>query len=765
MKISKLRMFVLSSLLVCVPAFIGCAGDGADGVDGADGEQGPQGPAGPAGPAGEQGPEGEQGPAGPAGGQGDQGPAGPAGEQGPEGPAGENGLDAGDIVHVQASSVNALFVNINSVTIDGAPVVELTITDDLGRGVVGMPYDVSAIRFVMARLVEGTPNEWVQLAYESSGGTLEDHGNGSYTYTFATDVTAVEGVEYDETATHRLAVQISARRNSDNAFIRSLPRVNKVHTFVPDGSEVTVTRDIVANESCNECHGDLAIHGSRFEMEYCVTCHNPSLVADDGTTGDMGPMTHKIHAAHALGFEYSLGGHDYAHVTYPQGVNNCLKCHNGADEETPDGDNWNTNPNIAACGACHVNVDFTNHAGGNRDNSSCANCHPADSVKGYHVTENVTPNNPDLPEGLSHITYEVLSATVDGSNNLTIEFNVYRDGERLDLTSLPADMAYNRAGFLLTYSTGEADDWNNDGRTAAQPISVTIKSIFDEGNLSDDEIKATATIPSDSAFPVDATMRTVVLQGYFYQIVDGENKGRHADMADAVVEGDTPRRQIVETNKCLSCHEIFEGHGGNRVNNITMCATCHNPNLSSGGRTQDVTVPEDTNNLRDMIHGIHGSAIRVSDYEFTRWVTHLSPPRNTVYNWSNVTYPNGTGNCMACHAEGTYKLPLEGDLLPTTVITTTVETTSAGYTAEVVGLARESVPNDADWVVSPMASSCYYCHDSYDAMLHMEQNGGRINIARADYDAEIDAKGGRLESCGVCHGEGKSADVATVHGL
>jgi hypothetical protein len=63
------------------------------------------------------------------------------------------------------------------------------------------------------------------------------------------------------------------------------------------------------------------------------------------------------------------------------------------------------------------------------------------------------------------------------------------------------------------------------------------------------------------------------------------------------VTGDRVRRVAVEsgyTNSnnpitgtpigCLECHEIFEGHGGNRVSNAQVCVMCHNPNLSTSGR-------------------------------------------------------------------------------------------------------------------------------------------------------------------------------------
>ena len=54
----------------------------------------------------------------------------------------------------------------------------------------------------------------------------------------------------------------------------------------------------------------------------------------------------------------------------------------------------------------------------------------------------------------------------------------------------------------------------------------------------------------------------------------------------AVESGYTNNNQLTGTpTGCLECHEIFEGHGGNRVSNAQVCVMCHNPNLSSSGRT------------------------------------------------------------------------------------------------------------------------------------------------------------------------------------
>ena len=104
-------------------------------------------------------------------------------------------------------------------------------------------------------------------------------------------------------------------------------------------------------------------------------------------------------------------------------------------------------------------------------------------------------------------------------------------------------------------------------------------------------------------------MRTVALQGYFTQLgaptdnVGGTgNVARHAISVLKTVTGDTARRTIVDADKCASCHEWFEGHGGNRVYETQVCVMCHNTGLATSGRgiADSVLDTYNTNTASDM---------------------------------------------------------------------------------------------------------------------------------------------------------------------
>jgi len=767
------------------------------------------------------------------------GPEGPQGEPGPAGPAGPAGPPGASVVDLGAASADTIAKldvqsEVTAVTITSPPVVEFTVTTANGTPVTGIGalWEESDrfVRFTISKLVPGAngdPSTWVTYTRDTTndgstppdydtGSSLVDHGDGTYTFTFNTDVATVSGVSYEPSLTHRVAGQIGS------GDIPLEPQ-NLFMDFVPTGSAVTVTRNIAVMNSCNECHDGLVFHGRRFVVEYCVTCHNPDLAQGEG---DMAFMTHKIHAAQK--FNVLDDGIDYSEVTYPQDLANCRKCHSGDDATTPDGDNWKNVPSMMACASCHQ-ISFvdpppaglTLHSGGAAaDNSGCATCHPASGglagIEDSHLTLNPTPNNPNLPAGVPAMAFNVSGVTVDGGGFPTVTFTITADGSALDMNNLPDgfvdgdDAAFRWPGFLMAWAEPQGGiaapaDYNNLGQNGAQPVSVSLGDLVDAGAVacSGGECVADFAV-TGNGFPAGAMMRAIGLQGYFQFDSDGDeaqDTSLHTLSAVMTVAGDEIRREVIDNNKCGNCHEWFEGHGGNRVVGLNLdsaadaqpsiCALCHVPSLSTSGRSIDpadaadrdgdpmtddpsdatlalgtsdtATWPEDTNNFKEMIHGIHASAARTNDYEFVRG-------RNDgiYYNWAEVTFPaqEGTRNCLVCHTEGTYDLPLADNLLPTTVRTTGSDDGLDGDDFAAVDAARDGLPNDTDWVNTPVSSTCYYCHDSEASVAHMRQNGGVISIADAgtmDFTQRQEVM--TVESCAVCHAAGSVAGISVVHQL
>ena len=65
-------------------------------------------------------------------------------------------------------------------------------------------------------------------------------------------------------------------------------------------------------------------------------------------------------------------------------------------------------------------------------------------------------------------------------------------------------------------------------------------------------------------------------------------------------------------------------------------------------------------------------------------------------------------------------------------------------------------------VNSPIAAVCFACHDTSSAMSHFELSGGSIYKVRGSTDTKETALS-TVETCLICHGEGKIADIKEVH--
>ena len=173
---------------------------------------------------------------------------------------------------------------------------------------------------------------------------------------------------YEPTLTHRVAGQIGS------SSVPLEPQ-NLVYDFVPAGGAVTTTRNIAVMESCNECHDDLVFHGRRFEVEYCVQCHNPDLAEGEG---DMAFMIHRIHAAGdfaVLDDAHLLRGGDL-----PAGPRELPQVpQRRRTRRRPTATTGRAVPNIAACYGCHDELADTTAAAAPPEptNNDCAICHSA----------------------------------------------------------------------------------------------------------------------------------------------------------------------------------------------------------------------------------------------------------------------------------------------------------------------------------------------------------------------------------------------------
>ena len=704
--------------------------------------------------------------------------AGCSGDDGIAGVAGVPGVGT-------SSTATSIGFAVDSITIASPPVVDFTLTNEDGVRYTGLV--AGQIRFTFAKLVPGTngnPSYWqsyinrtetpvvgpgtqtTMQATSESNGTLVNNLDGTYRYTFATDVTNVTsplGVSYEPGLTHRLGVQIGGG---------DTPVANATYDWRPsDGATAGLTgRDIVQTASCNECHGKLALHGGgRIETKLCVTCHNPGTTdANSTNTVDFKVMIHKIHRGEFLpsveaGGEYAIWGfrdtkHDYSEVVFPQDIRNCTKCHDSTDAATPQGGNWDTEMSVEACGSCHDDVNFTTGAGhtsGNivAQNGECTICH---SSGGFAPTPAEAHAIPSKTAG-AKFKFTLVSVT----NTAPGEFPVITY-KVTDPTN--GDAAYNLASGSAWTNTANgasrlaadigwsASDYHNTGNgsatTPASAVSLNALAASTGNNAAPvNNGDGTFTVTSLRAVPANVTGTGVVaLEGHPAADYDGD--GAFTDrvpvktavlyfpITDATA---VPRREVVDIAKCNQCHDQLTLHGSNRTDEPRVCVICHNANNTDiARRPVDPTTAADglkerTIDFKVMIHAIHGAAHRENPYIVYGF-------GGSVNDFSTVEFPGVLNNCTTCHKTNTFAVPLKPEVQANTIDT---------------GASRTDPADDTN--VTPTAAVCSSCHDEVLAQTHMEQNGANFLMSGDP--------GSYNETCAICHGPGRIADLAEVHSV
>ena len=183
----------------------------------------------------------------------------------------------------------------------------------------------------------------VQAANDSGGTTVKTGtADGDYTYTFKTK--APTG--FDTKATHTIGISVNRNLSEFMTYDEWSEVSNDTFNFVPDGSPVKVTRNVVATSACNNCHDLLIGHGgSRLTVELCILCHSPQTInPDTGLTQDMPVLIHKIHMGKNLpsvkaGTPYRIwhrgAWSDFSNAGIPGGTDElmtCEVCHQNATQ-------------------------------------------------------------------------------------------------------------------------------------------------------------------------------------------------------------------------------------------------------------------------------------------------------------------------------------------------------------------------------------------------------------------------------------------------
>jgi OmcA/MtrC family decaheme c-type cytochrome len=301
---------------------------------------------------------------------------------------------------------------------------------------------------------------------------------------------------------------------------------------------------------------------------------------------------------------------------------------------------------------------------------------------------------------------------------------------------ISVDIAWNNAEF------GNVDPNNDLARPATSgvpfaPINIDFKTGATNDGSNTFTKTSTVAIPtgitgSGSAI-VEGRPQVDLGNGLVSLAVTG--RGQSFAITDATAQA---RRKVVDIEKCNDCHNTLALHGDNRVGNTDLCSTCHNPNATditrrvAGGACELAAGGDDAPiDLKRMVHQIHSGNAVICGYG------------NSLNDYSGVVYPGHLNNCEGCHLAGTY-YPVD----PAAVMATTID----------VGADRSVLLDDV--AISPNSSVCSSCHTSDLAKNHMLQNGGDFAAGKTN-DGTLVSSG--VETCNLCHGEGRVADVVVTH--
>jgi OmcA/MtrC family decaheme c-type cytochrome len=486
----------------------------------------------------------------------------------------------------------------------------------------------------------------------------------------------------------------------------------------------------------------------------------------------------------------------------PVSWRNCMSCHIGpptlaGTQTVAAGWAWAGFgvANTGTAAAPIFSFGGVNHAGFD-STTTCSTCHngtvaPA-TIAGFH-NGLLTDRSGLLWEGADQavelgatVDMQITGVTVNG-NNLEVTWTTTVGGTPVD----PCNQDYNlgpvffgksgitaspcnntpagcNSNLSILRAYAQANDWVNAGLGTAPGQPASAVNVVATGTGA---VTTCVSNVATSVLPVGTTFGTkgvVALQGKPQMIFTGTGnviqvRARTPTREFVVGTGAAPaaselRRDVVDTAKCNSCHKgTLYQHGGNRVDNVALCAMCHNPaaNENNNRVNMGVTSAEaydgkagETYEFRTMIHAIHSSGetgqplvyYRTNGIYFfgskdalaevTSWPgtgcqivagsgapssatgTQCDPANTTQvtknHNFIEVRFPRTLKNCYACHAD--------------TWTPSTVDPTRA---VAVTFLPGASITDQLDDVLmGPNAASCMSCHQSGDPAI---QFGLRIH--------------------------------------
>lgn len=187
---------------------------------------------------------------------------------------------------------------------------------------------------------------------------------------------------------------------------------------------------------------------------------------------------------------------------------------------------------------------------------------------------------------------------------------------------------------------------------------------------------------------------------------------------------DWGRRHAVTADSCTTCHNNDTNYhkNGSYRNGGLDCVACHN-------NGQDRRAAYSAPGFGPMVHSMHwgvGNALSGAKVD-----------EETGENLVNSADSLNADNCVSCHADGVSLADVPNQYM----------------------LSKAYNEGNAGVMTSPITANCFACHDSEQALNHMQQNGGELNVPNnTGWFTE-----GTSESCATCHDSGKTFGIDKYH--
>jgi OmcA/MtrC family decaheme c-type cytochrome len=292
----------------------------------------------------------------------------------------------------QLAGLNVEILDLQQTAPGERPLATFKLTNGDGSAV--DPASLDRMRFLF-----GGPNREYSNYYTENAGSAQFDGDVA-TYQFETPVPDDADGTWTLTADVYRNVTIQDSQGEDISVREAA--FNPIFDAPVTDASPFMRREIVSLDKCNDCHGELALHGSqRLRIEECVICHNPESDDSPVRPEDAGLpesvhfkyMIHRIHKGEELAQDFTVYGfrssvHNYNEVLYPGDLRNCESCHLPGTYGVPIVEearatvtqrDWYSPmlPAASACLSCHDGADAAAHAFVNTApfGEACGSCH------------------------------------------------------------------------------------------------------------------------------------------------------------------------------------------------------------------------------------------------------------------------------------------------------------------------------------------------------------------------------------------------------